>query len=279
MAGQMKRALNFLLNFWTFPARRLRSSYAKAAGIRLLGSPAPRSNKFGIGSNFHKLPMPERKITPAKVAVEIRCILRLDGSAEHAKGVQWFFKEEVRSHGWYTADLRRLASHFRRTLGKEQGLEFLVRVADRLFTGRILEQKIVAVFLLEKSIALFEEQEFILFGAGSLPDRSPHDGETGAGRQSIRVGPVTGPLASPRGLRCAHSRHPSPTVLPEDTAALKHAAAGRRRHGPERPRMATARNCQSRRETDYSVSAHDSSARATAGLADRLRNAIAGGQN
>jgi len=107
--------------------------------------------------------MPEPKITPAKVAAEIRSILKLEGSAEHAQGVQWFFKEEIRSHGWYTADLRRLASHFRRTLGKQQGLECLVRVADRLFTGRILEEKIVAVFLLEKSIARFDEEEFILF--------------------------------------------------------------------------------------------------------------------
>ncbi len=96
--------------------------------------------------------MSERKVTPAKTAPEIRNILKLEGSAEHATGVQWFFKEEIKSHGWYTADLRRLASHFRHTLGKEQGLEFLIQVADRLFTGRILEEKIVAVFLLEKSI-------------------------------------------------------------------------------------------------------------------------------
>ncbi len=122
--------------------------------------------------------MPERKITPAKVAVEIRCILRLDGSAEHAKGVQWFFKEEVRSHGWYTADLRRLASHFRRTLGKEQGLEFLVQVADRLFTGRILEEKIVAVFLLENSIARFDEEQFNLFESwiDRISSWADHDG-------------------------------------------------------------------------------------------------------
>jgi len=122
--------------------------------------------------------MPERKITPAKVATEIRSILRLDGSAEHAKGVQWFFKEEIRSRGWYTADLRRLASHFRRTLGKEQGLEFLVQVADRLFTGRILEEKIVAVFLLENSIARFDEEQFNLFESwiDRISSWADHDG-------------------------------------------------------------------------------------------------------
>ena len=178
MAGQMKRALNFLLNFWTFPARRLRSSQARAAGIRSFGSAGRRSNKFGIGSNVHKHPMPEPKITPAKVAAEIRSILKLEGSAEHAQGVQWFFKEEIRSHGWYTADLRRLASHFRRTLGKQQGLECLVRVADRLFTGRILEEKIVAVFLLEKSISSFDEEQFSLFESwiDRITSWADHDG-------------------------------------------------------------------------------------------------------
>jgi len=122
--------------------------------------------------------MPEPKITPAKVAAEIRSILKLEGSAEHAQGVQWFFKEEIRSHGWYTADLRRLASHFRRTLGKQQGLECLVRVADRLFTGRILEEKIVAVFLLENSIARFDEEQFNLFESwiDRISSWADHDG-------------------------------------------------------------------------------------------------------
>ncbi len=122
--------------------------------------------------------MSERKVTPAKTAPEIRNILKLEGSAEHATGVQWFFKEEIKSHGWYTADLRRLASHFRHTLGKEQGLEFLIQVADRLFTGRILEEKIVAVFLLEKSISSFEEEQFSLFESwiDRITSWADHDG-------------------------------------------------------------------------------------------------------
>ena len=47
---------------------------------------------------------------PAAVAAQIRNALRDSGSAEHAAGVQWFFKEEIKSHGWYTADLRRAVS-------------------------------------------------------------------------------------------------------------------------------------------------------------------------
>jgi 3-methyladenine DNA glycosylase AlkD len=122
--------------------------------------------------------MPEPTVTPAKIVAEIRSTLKLEGSAEHAKSVQWFFKEEIRSHGWYTADLRRLATHFRRTLGKEQGLEFLVRVADRLFTGRILEEKIVAVFLLERSVSSFDEEQFTLFESwiDRISSWADHDG-------------------------------------------------------------------------------------------------------
>jgi hypothetical protein len=79
--------------------------------------------------------------TPARVAAEIRSVLRRDGSVEHAKGVQWFFKEEIRSHGWYTGDLRRLAAKYRPKIQKEFGLDFLVNVANKLFAGRVLEEK------------------------------------------------------------------------------------------------------------------------------------------
>ena len=89
--------------------------------------------------------------------------LRDGGSAEHAAGVQWFFKDEIKSHGWYTADLRRAAVGFRRELRKEHGLNFLVEVADHLFSGSVLEEKVAAVFLLEKLDAEFGEPEFKLF--------------------------------------------------------------------------------------------------------------------
>jgi 3-methyladenine DNA glycosylase AlkD len=101
--------------------------------------------------------------SPTKIAVQIRCVLKDGGSAEHAAGVQWFFKEEIKSHGWYTADLRRAAIRLRREVRKEQGLDFLVEVADHLFSGPVLEEKIAAVFLLEKLDAEFGDREFKLF--------------------------------------------------------------------------------------------------------------------
>ncbi len=103
------------------------------------------------------------KAGPAPIAAQIRRALRDGGSTEHAKGVQWFFKHEIKSHGWYTADLRRAAVRFRRELRKEHGLDFLVEVADHLFSGSVLEEKVFAVFLLEKLDAEFGDDEFKRF--------------------------------------------------------------------------------------------------------------------
>src|SRR5580700_6745 len=105
----------------------------------------------------------QSKTTPAEVAAQIRRELKDDGSAEHAAGVQWFFKDEIKSHGWYTADLRRAAVRLRREMRKERGLEFLVEVSDHLFSGSVLEEKIAAIFLLEKLDAEFGDREFKLF--------------------------------------------------------------------------------------------------------------------
>jgi 3-methyladenine DNA glycosylase AlkD len=100
---------------------------------------------------------------PAAVAGQLRRVLKNGGSAEHGAGVQWFFKDEIKSHGWYTADLRRAAVRFRREVRKEHGLDFLIEVADRLFSGPVLEEKIAAVFLLEKLDGEFGDAEFKLF--------------------------------------------------------------------------------------------------------------------
>jgi|SRR5208282_169528 3-methyladenine DNA glycosylase AlkD len=96
------------------------------------------------------------------IAAEIRHLLRSGGSAEHAEGVQWFFKDEVKSHGWYTGKLRSEAVRFRRRIRKEFGLDLLLQVADKLFAGQILEEKIFAVFLLEKLTEEFGDAEFRL---------------------------------------------------------------------------------------------------------------------
>jgi len=122
--------------------------------------------------------MRQRKETSSAVAAQIRKALRDGGSAEHATGVQWFFKEEIKSHGWYTGDLRRAVRRLRREILREHDFAFLVSVADKLFSGRVLEEKVAAVFLLEKMDAQFGDREFRIFESwldriGSWAD---HDG-------------------------------------------------------------------------------------------------------
>lgn len=107
--------------------------------------------------------MPKRKITPNYIAAHMRRVLKDGGSAPHAAEVQWFFKEEIKSRGWYTGELRKVAFRFRRTILKELGLPFLLRVADKLFAGRCLEEKIVAVLLLEQLTDKFDDAEFRMF--------------------------------------------------------------------------------------------------------------------
>jgi 3-methyladenine DNA glycosylase AlkD len=107
--------------------------------------------------------MTSARTKPAELAGAIRCALRDGGSAEHATGVQWFFKEEIKSHGWYTAELRRAARRMRRDILREHGVDFLVAVADQLFSGVVLEEKIAAVFLLEKLDAECGDREFRMF--------------------------------------------------------------------------------------------------------------------
>ncbi|MFZ0144961.1 MAG: DNA alkylation repair protein [Candidatus Sulfotelmatobacter sp.] len=126
--------------------------------------------------------MPQLRTTPAAVATQLRRILKNGGSAEHAADVQWFFKDEIQSHGWYTADLRRAAVCFRREVRKEHGLDFLISIADQLFSGSVLEEKIAAVFLLEKLDGEFGDAEFKLFetwldriGSWSDHDALVHD--------------------------------------------------------------------------------------------------------
>src|SRR5580700_1696290 len=107
--------------------------------------------------------MPQLKTMPAAVAGQLRRVLKNGGSAEHGAGVQWFFKDEIKSHGWYTADLRRAAVRFRRQVRKERELDFLIEVADHLFSGSVLEEKAAAVFLLEKLDGEFGDAEFKRF--------------------------------------------------------------------------------------------------------------------
>ena len=122
--------------------------------------------------------MPSRSDTPSELAAQIRKMLKSGRSLEHAAGVQWFFKDEIKSHGWYTADLRRAARRFRQQIRKEFGLDFLVNVADQLFSGTVLEEKVAAVFLLEKLDSEFGDREFKLFESwlDRISSWADHDG-------------------------------------------------------------------------------------------------------
>jgi len=122
--------------------------------------------------------MTARKPSPISIAAEIRCLLRDEGSVDHAKGVQWFFKDQIKSHGWYTGKLRSVAVRFRRRIREEFGLDFLLQVADKLFAGRVLEEKVFAVFLLEKLTDEFGDTEFRLFESWlpRISSWADHDG-------------------------------------------------------------------------------------------------------
>ncbi|HME36249.1 MAG TPA: DNA alkylation repair protein [Candidatus Sulfotelmatobacter sp.] len=122
--------------------------------------------------------MPDNKHTPSDIAAQIRVALKGGGSAEHASGVQWFFKDEIQSHGWYTADLRRAVRRCRREILREHDLDFLVKVADELFAGSVLEEKVAAVFLLEKKDEQFGDREFRMFESwlDRISSWADHDG-------------------------------------------------------------------------------------------------------
>ena len=92
--------------------------------------------------------------------------------------MQWFFKEEIKSHGWYTGDLRRAIRRCRRDILREHDFDFLVDVADQLFSGAVLEEKVAAVFLLEKLDAQFGDREFRRFEAwlDRISSWAEHDG-------------------------------------------------------------------------------------------------------
>lgn len=102
---------------------------------------------------------------PSYIADHIRRVLKDGGSAPHSEEVQRFFKEEVKSRGWYTAEMRKVARRFTRALLHDHGVEYVVRVADQLFHGDVLEEKVFAVMLLETNTADFSDKDFRLFSS------------------------------------------------------------------------------------------------------------------
>jgi 3-methyladenine DNA glycosylase AlkD len=122
--------------------------------------------------------MAKRIVTPASVADKIRRALKTGGSVARSSSVQRFFKEEVQSHGWRTAELRRAAIQWRREILQQSDLKFLVQVADNLFAGQINEDKNAAVFLLENITGKFGDEEFELLESWlpRISNWSDHDG-------------------------------------------------------------------------------------------------------
>jgi 3-methyladenine DNA glycosylase AlkD len=99
----------------------------------------------------------------AYIAEHLRVVLKTGGSAPHTAEVQRFFKHEVVSRGWYTAELRKLARRFTKVIKNDAGVLYLIEVADLLFAGEVLEEKVLAVFLLERETEAFGDRQFRLF--------------------------------------------------------------------------------------------------------------------
>ncbi len=171
--------------------------------------------------------------TPAEVAAQIRRALKGGGSAEHATGVKCFFKDEVKSQGWYTADLRR-AVHRRRELLREQQL--FLRAAGEEFVGDPHQKIEIVPYSCSKkwtrssATARFRMFESWLDRISSWAD---HDGlvdylispmvaaKAGAGQRRIPLGQVAESLASARRLRGADSRGTGNKVLPQNRKAVR----------------------------------------------------------
>jgi 3-methyladenine DNA glycosylase AlkD len=103
------------------------------------------------------------KKTPAYIAAHIRRVLVNGASAPHTEEVQRFFKDEIQSRGWYTHELRRVAVRLRKATLNDADLAFLLAVCDKLFRGRVLEEKVFAVLMLQGMVKDFGDREFKLF--------------------------------------------------------------------------------------------------------------------
>jgi len=116
--------------------------------------------------------------SPPYIAAHIRRVLVDGASAPHTDEVQRFFKHEIRSRGWYTHELRKVAVRFRRTILADHDIPYLVQVADQLFRGNVLEEKVFAVVMLQGIVGDFGKPEFKIFE--SWVDRvsswADHDG-------------------------------------------------------------------------------------------------------
>ncbi len=114
-------------------------------------------------------------MTPSPDVRRVVAHLKAHGSRERAAGIQWFFKEAIRSHGWKTADLRRYARELNKALRADG--RALLRVADELFRSEVLEEKVLSVLILQPSLRTCGDPEFRRFERwlGRVSSWADHD--------------------------------------------------------------------------------------------------------
>lgn len=94
------------------------------------------------------------------IADHLRTVLKNGASAPHTAEVEHFFKNEIQSRGWYTGELRKLARRFSRVIAGGEGIDYLFAVSDNLFRGKVLEEKVLAVLMLEDKVGSLNESHF-----------------------------------------------------------------------------------------------------------------------
>jgi 3-methyladenine DNA glycosylase AlkD len=90
-------------------------------------------------------------MTPAAAVERVVAELIRGGDRERARGIQRYFAEPITAHGWKTAALRSLGARLRGELIAAGGEALLWQVAEALFGREVLEEKLLGVFLLERS--------------------------------------------------------------------------------------------------------------------------------
>ena len=149
------------------------------------------------------------------IADHLRRVLVNGGSAPHSEDVQRFFKEQVQSRGWYTKELRQLARRFTRAIRKTESTDYLLAVADELFRGDVLEEKVLAVLMLQPCVGEFKAPQFKLF------DRWLDRVSTWADHDSLvqyLIGPMM--VSDPRRLKQAFTWSKSPNRWRRRAAAV-----------------------------------------------------------
>ena len=132
------------------------------------------------------------------IANHLRTVLKNGASAPHTAEVESFFKNEIQSRGWYTNELRKLARRFSRTIVNDAGIDYLFDVCDDLFQGKVLEEKILAVLMLEDKVAELNGAHFkrLVGWLDRVSTWADHDGLV-----SYLIGPLM--VVEPR--RTAHA--------------------------------------------------------------------------